>query len=166
MLDEGCSLLRAFPQDLPLRDQCHVLQAVGCCSQLWSFNPVPLLLTALPHVPTSKRDCQLRREGKTKRNIVCALGQRCQYSLWCWDMVSPWRSAARRPPVCNLAAGIYFQFICWKPPQKWQHPGDSSRAFMGVLSAWFVVALWSSDAEGTKKQPYQGYSNWQWCFQA
>lgn len=119
----------------------------ACWQGLWPFNPFSLLLTALTPVSASKRDCQLEREGRNQRSIVDALGQRCQGSLLSWHVLGLRRSAARRPTICNPAAGISFRFISWKPLRKWQHPGCSSHAFVGALSTWFVVAFWLSNAE-------------------
>lgn len=121
--DEGLLPPGSLPWGPAIRGPVPFSAGYGMLQQLWSFNPFSLLLTALIPVPASKRDCQLLREGKNKRNIEYALGQRCQYSLLRWNMLSLCRSAARRPTICNLAAGISFWFIYWKPPRKWQHPG-------------------------------------------
>ena len=150
--DEGLLPLQEPSLRTRIGGTVPLTRGYGMLQQLWSFNPFSLLLAALSPVPTSKRDCQLQREGKNKRNVVYALGQRCHYSLLCWNMLSLWRSAARRPTICNLAAGISVRFLCWKPPWKWQHPGYTSHAFTGVLSTCFLVALWQSNAERTENK--------------
>lgn len=141
----GCSLLGAFPEELPLQDQCCSPQEMQSCSSCgllilfpssWQHKPLYLLQREIANCT-----------GKEKINIVYALGQLCQCSLLCWRMLSLWGSAAPRPTVCNLAAGIFFRFICSKPPWKWQHPGHSSQASSTVLSTWFIVALWQSNTE-------------------
>lgn len=146
-------LTGSLPWGLPIRKPVPVTAGCGMLQQLWSFNPFSLLLTALTHGPSSKRGCQLQREGKNK--TLYALGQRCQYSLICWNMLSLWRSLAWKPTICNLAAGIAFQFIYSELPWKWQHPSYCSRA---LRRSPFCLVYSGITAEWCRKDGEQGES--------
>lgn len=140
----GCSLLGAFPEKSPLEDQCCSPQAMECCSSCGLLILFPLLLAAQTSVPASKRDCQLQREGKNK-HCVCS-GSALSVFFALLKHAQPLKECSPKARGF-LAAGISFRFIYSKPPWKWQHSGRSSRAFSAVLSTWFIVALWQSNAE-------------------
>lgn len=72
----------------------------GMLQQLWSFNSFPSCWQHKPLYPLQREIANCK--GKEKINIVYALGQLCQCSLLCWNMLSLWKSAAPRPMVSWL----------------------------------------------------------------
>lgn len=142
----GCSLLGAFPKELPFPDPCCSPQVMECCS---SCGVLILLPSCWQHKPLYLLQREIAScKGKEKINMVYALGQLCQCSVLC-------RSTAPRPTVCNLAAGFPFNSSIQNPLGTAKVLAFQS-GFSRVLLTWFTVALWHSD--GWRKDGGQGES--------
>lgn len=110
---EGLLPPGAFPEESPFPDLCCSPQVMECCS---SCGVLILLPSCWQHKPLYL----LRREiasckGKEKINMVYALGQLCQCSVLCLNMISLWRSTAPGHTVCKLAAGFPFSSSIQNP---------------------------------------------------
>lgn len=161
----GCSLLGAFPKELPFPDPCCSPQVMECCS---SCGVLIFLPSCWQHKPLNL----LKREiasckGKEKINMVYALGQLCQCSVLCAQPLQ--EHSPKAHSLYNLTAGFPFGSsiqnllgtakVLGIPVRLFQSPFDLVHS--GIVAQWWMEKGWR-----TRGKPCQGCSNWKWCYKS